>query len=135
MTSPTSRRTLLGALLAGGALAAAPSLPRLPYDDPATYLSHQLSWQTWPYQATVTLHEPADAVAERLWPGMGVLEAIDPHTCLLRLGADTIPTLVWMITSVDADFTLTHGPPELADALHTQATRCLNAVQGPPHTT
>ncbi|MFC8533111.1 lactonase family protein [Streptomyces sp. NPDC057249] len=28
MTSPTSRRTLLGALLAGGALAAAPSLPR-----------------------------------------------------------------------------------------------------------
>ncbi|MFJ3593231.1 MULTISPECIES: lactonase family protein [unclassified Streptomyces] len=28
MTTPTSRRTLLGALLAGGALAAAPSLPR-----------------------------------------------------------------------------------------------------------
>ncbi|WP_406090857.1 lactonase family protein [Streptomyces sp. NBC_01013] len=28
MTSPTSRRTLLGALLAGGALAAAPTLPR-----------------------------------------------------------------------------------------------------------
>ncbi|MGW0029127.1 helix-turn-helix transcriptional regulator [Streptomyces sp. NPDC003314] len=106
----------------------------LPYGDPATYLSHQLSWQTWPCQATVTLHEPADAIAERLWPGMGVLEAIDPHTCLLRLGADTVPALVWMITSVDADFTLTDGPPELTAALHAQATRCLNAVREPPHT-
>jgi hypothetical protein len=34
-----------------------------------------------------------------------------------------------MITSVDADFTLVSGPPELADAFREQATRCLRAVQ------
>lgn len=34
-----------------------------------------------------------------------------------------------MITSVDADFTLTHAPPELADALRIQGARCLNAVR------
>ena len=34
-----------------------------------------------------------------------------------------------MITSVDADFTLTSGPPELTDALRAQAARCLRAVQ------
>jgi hypothetical protein len=34
-----------------------------------------------------------------------------------------------MITSVDADFTLTNAPPELTDALHAHAARCLNAVR------
>ncbi|MGN9844427.1 helix-turn-helix transcriptional regulator [Nonomuraea sp. H19] len=102
---------------------------RPPHGDVATYLAHQLSSQTWPYQATVTLHESAAAVADRIWPGMGVIEAIDDHSCLLHLGAETPSGLVWMITSVDADFTLTSGPPELADAFRAQATRCLRAVQ------
>ena len=35
-----------------------------------------------------------------------------------------------MITSVDADFTLVSGPPELADAFRTQAARCRAAVPG-----
>jgi hypothetical protein len=64
-----------------------------------------------------------------VWPGMGVVEAVDDRSCLLHLGADTPSALVWMITSVDTDFTLTSGPPELADALRTQATRCLAAIQ------
>ena len=106
--------------------------PRQPPDgDVATYLAHQLSWRTWPFQATVTLHESADAVSARVWPGMGVLEAVDDHRCLLHLGADTPEVLVWMITSVDVDFTVTSGPPALADALRTLATRCLHAIQAP----
>lgn len=100
-----------------------------PDGDVATYLAYQLSSRTWPFQATVTVHEPAAAVADRIWPGMGVIEPVDDHDCLLHLGADTPRDLAWMITSVDADFTLTHAPPELADALRTQATRCLNAVR------
>ena len=40
-------------------------------------------------QATVTLHESAEAVADRVWPGMGVVEAIDDRNCLLHVGADT----------------------------------------------
>lgn len=99
--------------------------------DAATYLSHQLSLRTWPLRATVTLHESAAAIADRIWPGMGVVEPVDDHTCLLHLGADTHRDLAWMITSVDADFTVTHAPPGLADALHAQATRCLNALGTP----
>jgi hypothetical protein len=68
-----------------------------PYGDVATYLAHQLSSRTWPYQASVTLHESTEAVADR----------------------------------VDADLTLTSGPPELADAIRSQAARCLHAVQRP----
>jgi hypothetical protein len=34
-----------------------------------------------------------------------------------------------MITSVDCDFTLTSGPPGLAEAFRAQAARCLDAVR------
>ncbi|WP_052852458.1 helix-turn-helix transcriptional regulator [Streptomyces avicenniae] len=102
----------------------------LPDGDVAAYLARQLSSRVWAFQATVTLHESAAAVADRVWPGMGVVEPVDDGSCLLHLGADSPRDLAWMITSVDADFTLTHAPPELADALRAQGTRCLNAVRG-----
>jgi predicted DNA-binding transcriptional regulator YafY len=60
-----------------------------PRGDVAAYLAHQLSSQAWPYQATVTLHKPADTVADRISPGTGVVEAVDDHTCLLHVGGDT----------------------------------------------
>ncbi|WP_162470798.1 helix-turn-helix transcriptional regulator [Saccharothrix deserti] len=106
--------------------------PREPPDgDVATYLAHQLSSRAWPVRATVTLHESADSVAERLWPGMGVLEAVDENSCVLHVGAETARDLVWMITSVDVDFTVTSGPPALAAALRTHADRCLRAAGQP----
>ncbi|WP_329086259.1 MULTISPECIES: helix-turn-helix transcriptional regulator [unclassified Streptosporangium] len=100
-----------------------------PGGDVAAYLSHRLSSQTWPCRATITLHASAEAVADRVWPGMGVVEAVDDRSCLLHVGAETPSALVWMITSVDVGFTLTDGPPELADALRLQAARCLHAVR------
>ncbi|WP_228975629.1 YafY family protein [Streptomyces sp. DH12] len=104
----------------------------LPGGDVAAYLARRLSAQTWPFQATILLHEPATVVADRLWPGMGVVEPVDGGSCLLHLGADTARDLAWMITSVDTDFTLVDAPTELAEALRAQATRCLDALrQGP----
>lgn len=102
----------------------------LPYDDAGTYLSHQLSSQTWPHRAIVRLHESAEAVADRVWPGMGVTEAVDAASCLLHVGAGTPDDLVWMITSVNADFTLVSGSPELAEAFRRRARRSLDALSG-----
>lgn len=99
-----------------------------PEGDVTAYLAHQLSTRTWPYQATVTLHESAESVSDRVWPGTGVIESLDAESCLLHVGADSLRALVWMITSVDADFTLTSGPPGLAEAFHAQATRCQRAA-------
>ncbi|WP_320783786.1 helix-turn-helix transcriptional regulator [Streptomyces sp. CRN 30] len=99
-------------------------------EDVAAYLSHQLSARTWPFRATVVLHESAGAVADRVWPGMGAVEPVDDRSCLLHVGAATPRDLAWMITSVDADFTLRDAPPELAEALRVQGTRCLDAVAG-----
>ncbi|PWI05187.1 hypothetical protein DIZ27_40890 [Streptomyces sp. NWU339] len=58
-----------------------------------------------------------------------LIEPVDDDSCLLHLGADNPRDLAWMITSVDADFSLTNAPPELADALRAHAARCLNAVR------
>jgi predicted DNA-binding transcriptional regulator YafY len=109
-------------------------VPRQPPDgDVAAYLANRLSTQAWPCQAVVLLHEPAEAVTDRIWPGMGVLEAVDEHTCRFHVGAETPRDLAWMITSVDADFTLETGPPELAEAFRTQARRCARAADPGAH--
>jgi len=97
--------------------------------DFAAYVSRRLSARTWPFQATVVLHAPAELMAERVWPGMGVLEAVDERSCLLHVGAETPQDLVWMITSIGVDFTLAEAPPELADALRVHAERCLRALE------
>ncbi|APU16880.1 MULTISPECIES: helix-turn-helix transcriptional regulator [Actinoalloteichus] len=110
-----------------------PSFPRRtpPHGDAATYLTHRLSARTWPCQATFTLHHAAEAVADRIWPGMGVVEAVDERSCLFHVGGETVADLVWMITSVRVDFTLVTGPAELPDALRAQGLRCLRAVDAP----
>lgn len=98
--------------------------PRVPpHGDAVAYLSHRLSSQVWPQRAVVCLHEAVEVVAERVWPGMGVLEAVDEYSCLLHLGAQTLQDLVWMITSVHTDFTLVEGPEGLADAFQVLARR------------
>ncbi|TYP86249.1 helix-turn-helix transcriptional regulator [Blastococcus xanthinilyticus] len=112
-----------------------PTGPRVPPRDPpdgdvAAYLARQLSARAWPRRATIQVSEPADAVSARIWPGMGVVTPVDERTCSVHLGADTAAGLVWMITSLDADFRLIEGPPELAAAFRDQARRCREAVGG-----
>ncbi|MFE6857179.1 helix-turn-helix transcriptional regulator [Nocardia sp. NPDC057668] len=102
--------------------------PRDPPDgDVVTFLSHRLSSGAWPFRATVTLHRPAAELAERIWAGMGVLEAVDEHSCLLHVGADSPWALSWMITSIDTDFTVVE-PPELVEQIRNLARRCTAAT-------
>ncbi|MGY0499026.1 helix-turn-helix transcriptional regulator [Nocardia sp. FBN12] len=102
----------------------------LPDGDAATYLSRRLSAESWPWRTVVTLHGSATELAERVWPGMGVLEAVDDLSCLLHLGADSPASLAWMITALDIGFTVT-DPPELIDALRTVSERCHDAIVPP----
>ncbi|WP_330257186.1 transcriptional regulator [Nocardia sp. NBC_00565] len=101
----------------------------LPEGDVAAHLSMRLSSLAWPHQATVLLHSSAENAADNVWPGMGVIEAVDQHSCQLHVGADTPETLVWMITSTFIDFTLLSGPPELVAAIRGQADRCTAALR------
>jgi hypothetical protein len=70
----------------------------------------------------VTLHAPAVTVAERLWPGYGVLEAVDERTSVLDVGADTTHVLAALLGTLDVEFDV-HEPPELVERLRTLAGR------------
>jgi predicted DNA-binding transcriptional regulator YafY len=108
--------------------------PRTPPDgDVVTYLHRQLSTQSWPWQTTVVLHEPAETIAAKIWPGMGVVEAIDAASCLLHIGGESPGTLAWMITALEVEFSVT-GPRELVDHLRALGERCARAVSyAPPY--
>ncbi|MBB5916414.1 putative DNA-binding transcriptional regulator YafY [Nocardia transvalensis] len=99
----------------------------LPGGDVVAYLSQRLSDEAWSWRATVVLHRPAAALTDRIWPGMGVLEAVDDTSSLLHVGADTPWSLAWMISSLDVDFTVT-GPPELVEAVRALGDRCRAAT-------
>jgi predicted DNA-binding transcriptional regulator YafY len=98
-----------------------------PDGDVAAYLSRQLSAGPWAVRATVTLHEPAEVAAKLVWPGMGVVEAIDSDSCRLHLGGESPADVAWMVTALGLDFTVTK-PPELVEAIRTLGQRCLRAV-------
>ncbi|OZV83930.1 DNA-binding transcriptional regulator [Micromonospora echinospora] len=99
-----------------------------PDGDVVAYLNQRLSTWAWPVRATVVLDEPAATVAARIWPGMGVVEAVDAHRCRLHVGAENANDLVWMVTSLGVGFTVVDGPPDLTTALRAHAARCLRAV-------
>src|SRR5215211_173808 len=65
----------------------------LPDADVAAYVSRGVWSAGWRYRARVRLHAPAEAIAQRIPPGVGLLEAIDQDTCLLHTGAESLDTL------------------------------------------
>ena len=84
-----------------------------PYGDAAKYVARSISSQRDRYQATVILHAPLDAVADRVPHAVGTLEAIDDHSCLLRTGADWLGGLAVYVANIGVDFTVVE-PPEFA---------------------
>ena len=65
----------------------------LPDDDVAAHVTRGVWSAGWRYRARVTLHAPAETVAERIPPAVGLLQAVDARTCVLDTGADTLDTL------------------------------------------
>jgi predicted DNA-binding transcriptional regulator YafY len=110
-----------------------PTGPRFPArpapdGDVGSYLTRQLSSQSWPYRATVRLHASAAELTDRVWPGIGLLEPVDELSCLLYVGADSPWALSWMITSVGVAFTVVEGPPELITEIRQLADHCAAAI-------
>lgn len=84
----------------------------LPAGDVAAYVSGRVSAAAWRYRARVTVHAPADTIAERITPAVGVLEAVDERTCVLDTGADSLETLAVYLGMLGVDFEV-DDPPEL----------------------
>ncbi|MGI5488988.1 helix-turn-helix transcriptional regulator [Microtetraspora malaysiensis] len=94
----------------------------LPDGDAANYVSGRVSAAAWRYRARVTVHAPAQVVADRISAAVGTVEAVDADTCVLHTGADTVETLAVHLGLLNADFVVTE-PPELVAHLRTLTVR------------
>ncbi|WP_433411393.1 helix-turn-helix transcriptional regulator [Microtetraspora malaysiensis] len=94
----------------------------LPDGDVADYVSGRVSAAAWRYRARVTVHAPAEVVADRISAAVGTVEAVDAGTCVLHTGADTVETLAVHLGLLNVDFVVTE-PPELVAHLRTLAAR------------
>ncbi|WP_374776933.1 YafY family transcriptional regulator [Streptomyces sp. NBC_01310] len=93
-----------------------------PGGDAAAFVSRGVSSAAWRYRARVTVHAPAAAVAERINPAVGTVEALDAGTCVLVTGADTVESLAVHLGMLDFDFEVTE-PAELVAHLRRLADR------------
>jgi predicted DNA-binding transcriptional regulator YafY len=99
----------------------------LPDEDLARYVSRGVGAAAWRYQAQVTVHAPADVIAERLPVAVGPVVAIDERTCRLQTGSDNPEMLAAWLGMLGVDFDIDNAP-ELATALRTIGERYLRAA-------
>jgi predicted DNA-binding transcriptional regulator YafY len=88
-------------------------VPReLPAPDAAAFVKAALGSMPMRYESVVTVHAPAEEVAEfaRRYGGRVDREG------RMRMSGDSLPWLAAMIALLDADFEV-HEPPELVDRL------------------
>ena len=89
--------------------------PRQPPDgDYAAYVSKSVSYAPYPHRARVTLFASVETIAERVPPSVGLLEAIDQHTCTLHTGAQSLDVLAVHLALIGVDFRV-QEPAELND--------------------
>jgi len=102
--------------------------PRKPPEgDFATFVSKSLASVPYPYRARVTLQAPVDALAKRVPPSAGMLEAIDERSCTLHTGAHSLEGITIHLSLLGVDFQV-HEPPELIDYIRQLADRLRRAT-------
>src|SRR6266567_806306 len=78
----------------------------------AAFASKSVSYVAYPYRARVTLLAPVEAIAKRIAPSAGVLEAIDDRSCTLHTGSHSLEGITIHLSLLGVDFQV-HEPPEL----------------------
>ncbi|MBM9622430.1 helix-turn-helix transcriptional regulator [Streptomyces zhihengii] len=110
----------------------APRTP--PADDLAAYVSRGVSNQVYAARAVLRLQISAERAAEVIGPSVGVLEAVDETSCVLRTGAPNLEVLVVHVMLLGVDFEIVE-PAELTDlvaAARDRLSRALAAGGGMP---
>jgi predicted DNA-binding transcriptional regulator YafY len=98
-----------------------------PATDLAAYTSYAISTGVYRYRATLIVHAPAQAVADRVPPTAGVVEAIDEATCRLHSGANDLDWLAAHIGVLGFEVEVV-DPPELVDRIRAMADRLRRAA-------
>lgn len=99
-----------------------------PGGDAAAYVAGRLSSSAWGPTARIIVHEPAEALRRRLWPGWGRVEYRDETSSLLTVGGESVQSLAVHILLLDVDVEV-REPPELVEHLRRLATRLERGVR------
>ncbi|KIA65700.1 helix-turn-helix transcriptional regulator [Nocardia vulneris] len=99
----------------------------LPDDDLVAFVMRHIATTGWQVQARVTVLASAETVIARINPAVGVVEAVDEHTCVLLTGADALETIAIYLSMLMMDFRV-EDPPELIAHIRTLARRYTAAV-------
>ncbi len=95
--------------------------------DVAAYVARGVSAAAFRCHARVTVYASAATVAARITPAVGVVEAIDEHSCVLNTGADRVETVAVYLGLLGVDFRVT-DPPELVAELRALSDRYRRAA-------
>ena len=93
-----------------------------PQQDLTAYVTKGIDAALARYRARVIVHKAATELVQWLTPAT-VVEAVNDHTCVVHVGAETPHMLAAHILVIDADFDV-DGPPELLEALRAIGDRC-----------
>jgi len=98
-----------------------------PDGDFVKYVSRSIAYAPYAHQVTVLLRVPHAAAVEKIPPSVGLLEAIDENTCLLRMGAPSLDGLAMYLAYIGFDFEV-REPAELVASIRRLAERCVRAT-------
>lgn len=98
-----------------------------PADDLAAYVSQGVSTRVYATRATFRLHLSAAEAAKVVGPSVGVLEAIDEKSCLLRTGASSLDVMVIHVVLLGVEFEVVE-PVELTERIRTVRDRLSRAL-------
>jgi len=94
----------------------------LPAKDPAAYVQQSIKGAWSRYEARVTVHASAEAIAARLPYFAGAVSPIDEHSCEFRGSDDDIEWLALRVAMLGVEVEV-HEPPELVEQLKVLAGR------------
>jgi predicted DNA-binding transcriptional regulator YafY len=99
----------------------------LPTDDLANYIARSVTTSPRRYQAVLRMHAPAKQVADEVPSSLGVVEPIDDHTCILRIGSDDLDHLAVWTAAFGFELDILE-PPELIEHVRILAARLARAA-------
>ena len=99
-----------------------------PDGDFVAFVSRSISYSPYTHQVTVLLRVPIAAAAEKIPPSVGVLQAIDDGTTLLRMGAPSLDGFSAFLAYLGFDFEV-REPSELVEAIRRLGDRCIRAAK------
>lgn len=100
-----------------------------PQEDIGAYTAYGVSTGVYPCRAVLRLPMSVEEATERVWPGAGVLEAVDEGACLLRLGARSWEDMAVWVWLLGVDFVVVE-PAELLDRFRELAARITRVCEG-----